>query len=108
ILMDIPIDDEIKKMEHWDQGLTDDKLYSVYPFVQPASLIFYNKELFEEAGINEIPETKAELMEISESFKEQDITPLLTSGDWVTKDWLKNWAFKVFNDNPEWYADRYE
>lgn len=75
----------------WGQCVYDgyDGIYAV-PFKSYIVPLFYNKELFEEAGI-EPPETLDEMMEACAKFKEMDILPF-QAGE---KD---NYRFGHFNN----------
>lgn len=50
-LMDIPIDDDIKKINDYESLMLDGKLYTLQAYLQPHTQIFYNKDLFAQAGI---------------------------------------------------------
>ncbi|WP_344976879.1 ABC transporter substrate-binding protein [Salinactinospora qingdaonensis] len=57
--------------------------------VQPI-VLFYNKQVFEDAGI-EPPETYADLLDAIDTFKEQDIIPVSLAGaqGWTELMWLE-------------------
>src|SRR5690625_737333 len=108
-LLDIPIDEDIEKINDYESLLIDEKLYSMQGYVQPHTVIFYNKDLFAEAGIEETPTTWDELFSVSEQLKENDITPLLAGGDWsTTLTFSILTSGEVFGKNPNWYGDRLE
>ena len=108
-LLEIPIDDDVKQIKNYEMLLHDGKLYDLSANIQPHSLIFYNKSLFAQAGISQTPRTWDELDEVVERLQAEGITPMLTSGEWIT-----GWAFsamsapEVFLGQPDWYAKRYE
>lgn len=57
------------------------------PYAKAAVGIYYNKELFDEAGIEQFPETWDEFFEVCDTLKAQGITPLsLMTGEnaWTT------------------------
>ncbi|MBJ6360130.1 extracellular solute-binding protein [Paenibacillus sp. GCM10012307] len=108
-LLEIPIDDDIKKINNYEAEMINGKLYNISAIRQPQSLIFYNKKLFAEAGIESTPKTWAELEAAAEKLKAKGITPLLTAGDWTA-----GFTFSVmtspdiYKDNKNWYADRFD
>ena len=53
----------------------DDVPYAV-PFEQEPVALYYNQDLFDEAGL-EVPSTWDELLSVSATFKEQGITPII-------------------------------
>lgn len=61
----------------------DEKVYGI-PFMASISLMFYNKEMFEEQGV-EVPETYEELVSVCRQFIDKGITPLAVSAKeaWV-------------------------
>lgn len=48
------------------------------PYQEKANGYLYNKKLFQEAGINEVPETIEELVEVAKKLKGKDIIPMTT------------------------------
>ena len=50
------------------------------PFIQASEAVFYNKALFEEAGITETPTTYDELVEDAKKLKAAGITPMAFGG----------------------------
>ncbi|MFB9277624.1 ABC transporter substrate-binding protein [Cohnella cellulosilytica] len=108
-LLEIPIDADIEQINNYEAEMIDGKLYNISAIRQPQSLVFYNKKLFAEAGIEATPKTWAELEAAAEKLKAQGITPLLTAGDWTS-----GFTFSVmtsptvYKANKEWYADRYD
>jgi len=108
-LLEIPIDDDIKRINNYEAEMIDGKLYNISAIRQPQSLVFYNKKLFADAGITATPKTWAELEEAAQKLKDKNITPLLTAGDWTA-----GFTFSVltsptiYNANRTWYADRFD
>jgi ABC-type glycerol-3-phosphate transport system substrate-binding protein len=108
-LQEIPIDDDIKKINNYEAEMINGKLYNISAIRQPQSLIFYNKKLFADAGITSTPTTWAELEDTAAKLKAKGITPLLTAGDWTS-----GFTFSiltspnVYKDNKVWYADRFD
>ncbi|MFC4601425.1 ABC transporter substrate-binding protein [Cohnella hongkongensis] len=106
-LMDIPIDDDIKKINDYESLLLDGKLYTLQAYLQPHTQIFYNKDLFAQAGIEQLPRTWDELEAVAEKLKQAGITPLLTAGDWMTTLTFSILTGpEIFGKNPSWYADK--
>ncbi|WP_077533868.1 ABC transporter substrate-binding protein [Massiliimalia massiliensis] len=59
-----------------------DKIY-LMSWQANAEYFFYNKDLFEQAGIAETPKTMDELMDVCKTLKDAGITPIsTTSSDW--------------------------
>jgi len=106
-LMDIPIDDDIKKINDYESLLLDGKLYTLQAYLQPHTQIFYNKDLFAQAGIEKLPRTWDELEAVAEKLKQAGITPFLTAGDWMTTLTFSILTGpEIFGKNPKWYADK--
>ena len=68
---------------------SDGGLYGV-PFASQALVVYYNKAIFEENGLEE-PRTWDELMEISSTLKDAGVTPYAVTG----KD---NWVLPMLHD----------
>jgi len=68
---------------------SDGGLYGV-PFASQALVVYYNKAIFEEHGLEE-PKTWDELMEISTTLQDADVTPYAVTG----KD---NWVLPMVHD----------
>ncbi|MGG4036541.1 extracellular solute-binding protein [Paenibacillus cisolokensis] len=106
-LMEIPIDDDIKKIKDYESLLLDGKLYTLQAYLQPHTQIFYNKDLFAKAGIDKLPRTWDELEAAAEKLKQAGITPMLTAGDWMTTLTFSILTGpEIFGKNPNWYADK--
>ena len=87
----------------------DGRQWQVGSTVQVQSLVFYNKDAFEEAGITQIPTTVDEYTEALKLLKDAGYVALGTAGEWVTGaqvSLLANPA--VMQNNPDWYSDRNE
>lgn len=74
----------------WQNGEVDGSVYAV-PLndVQPV-VLYYNQELFDQAGI-EVPQTWAEVEEAVEVFNEEGVTPFSLAGGsvWPALMWLQ-------------------
>lgn len=72
----------------WNDRFTDAALdgvtqyggYHGVPWVVQGQGIFYNKELFEQAGISDLPQTYEELVAAAESLQQAGITPMTFGG----------------------------
>ncbi|MGV2882148.1 ABC transporter substrate-binding protein [Paenibacillus taichungensis] len=108
-LLEVPIDDDIKNINNYEAEMIDGKLYNISAIRQPQSLIFYNKKLFEEAGIEATPKTWAELETAAEKLKAKNITPILTAGDWTAGfTFSVMTSSNIYKENRNWYADRFD
>ena len=99
------VKDVTDEVESWDHELNgaaasmmeiEDKLYGV-PFDLGIVGVWYNKALFEQAGIDAPPETWAELLDDVEKLKDAGITPIsLAAGDkWPGMFWYGYLALRV-------------
>ena len=68
---------------------SDGGLYGV-PFASQALVVYYNKAIFEDNGLEE-PQTWEELMEVSSTLQDADVTPYAVTG----KD---NWVLPMLHD----------
>ncbi|WP_255763900.1 ABC transporter substrate-binding protein [Jeotgalibaca sp. MA1X17-3] len=48
------------------------------PYQEKANGYLYNKQLFKDAGIDEVPETTDELLEVAKKLKDSDVIPFTT------------------------------
>ncbi|HLR28249.1 MAG TPA: extracellular solute-binding protein [Ruania sp.] len=65
-----------------DTGRVDGDVYAVPMNQSQPIVLYYNKELFDEAGIS-VPTTYAELLDAVETFKSQDVIPIALAGQSV-------------------------
>jgi ABC-type glycerol-3-phosphate transport system substrate-binding protein len=88
-----------------DKLLVDGQLLGLGIDSQPWNTIFYNKTMFEEAGITEEPTTFEEFEEIVAKLKEAGFAPILGAGEWVP-----HFTFMATNDifaqTPCWLGAR--
>jgi ABC-type glycerol-3-phosphate transport system substrate-binding protein len=106
-LMEIPIDDDIKKIKDYESLLLNGKLFTLQAYLQPHTQIFYNKDMFAKAGVDKLPTTWKEFEEACAKLKKAGFTPLLTAGDWMTTlTFSILTAPEIFGKNPNWYADK--
>jgi alpha-glucoside transport system substrate-binding protein len=89
--------DAIKELQEnysqgWqDIGKVDDKQYGVYYKAANKSLIWYNAQVFENAGATE-PKTWAELLTTAQTVYDSGVTPFSVGGaeGWTLTDWFEN------------------
>jgi ABC-type glycerol-3-phosphate transport system substrate-binding protein len=72
-------------------GTVDGLLYGLYFKVANKSVIWYNTQAFDEAGVRP-PSTWDELGDVSRTLTEAGITPMAVTGadGWVLTDWFEN------------------
>lgn len=100
-----------------DKLLVDGQLLGLGIDSQPWNSIFYNKDMFEQAGITEEPTTFDEFETVLQQLKDAGFAPILGVGEWVphftfmatndifaqTACWLgKREAGEVSFSDPEW------
>lgn len=89
--------DAIKELQEnysqgWqDIGKVDDKQYGVYYKAANKSLIWYNNQVFENAGATE-PKTWDELLTTAQTVYDSGVTPFSVGGadGWTLTDWFEN------------------
>lgn len=64
----------------------DGKVYAL-PVANDFMCVTYNKEVFEEAGIKEVPDTWEKFMDVCETLKSKDVTPLAAG---MSEQWVVN------------------
>ncbi|WP_037888373.1 ABC transporter substrate-binding protein [Streptomyces viridochromogenes] len=74
-----------------DIGKVDDKQYGVYYKAANKSLIWYNAQVFENAGAGE-PKTWDELLTTAQTVYDSGVTPFSVAGaeGWTLTDWFEN------------------
>jgi ABC-type glycerol-3-phosphate transport system substrate-binding protein len=91
-----------------DGSMTDGVVYHPPNGAQIIPLIFYNKAIFEEVGV-EVPTTYAEFVEVSQAIKDAGHTPILMCG---AEPWCGSFPMvalfsaDVFGDDPDWMLKR--
>lgn len=98
-------DPDIQRLQYLDQMVEGGELYQLGNTVQPWNMIFYNKDLFEQAGITGPPATRAEFETNLKKLKDAGITPILTGGEWVQVVTFLD-LFPIFAENECWYGQR--
>lgn len=109
LLWEIPVNDpDLKNVINLKSTMYKGKMYSFVTEVQPQGLIFYNKKLWAQAGLKDTPKTWAEMEAACAKIKAKGLTPILTSGDWVSGYLFSALCGEdVFGKNTKWYTDRY-
>ncbi|GHC45017.1 ABC transporter substrate-binding protein [Streptomyces flavofungini] len=74
-----------------DLGAVDGKQYGVYFKAANKSLIWYNTEVFANAGVKE-PKTWADFMKTAQTVYDSGVTPVSVAGAeaWTLTDWFEN------------------
>ncbi len=110
LLWELPADDpDLQRVKNLESALYEGKLYAFNATIQPQGLIYYNKSIFEEAGISEPPKSWSEFEQACAKLKSAGFTPIVTGGEWVA-----GYAFvtltspEVYHNNLDWYADRWD
>lgn len=98
-LSDMPIMERLSDNAKRTLG-ADGKVYGL-SMDSWASFIFYNKELFEEAGIKELPENWDELVEAMAKIKELGVDPLTAQSEDAGRLLLGLFASNEASKNPE-------
>lgn len=105
----VPISDETESVidEYYapvwkELGTAEDDLYGVWFKAANKSLMWYNTEIFAEAGVEE-PETWEELLDVAETISFYGVTPFSIGGgsSWTLTDWFENVYLRVAG--PEMY-----
>ena len=99
----LPLDDlgfNEENIYNYSLGVGEDKrLYALTTSISWQGVI-YNKEIFKEAGIKEIPKTKEEFFEICQKIKELGLTPIALNyrQQWIMNMWLHNIPYLLDTD----------
>ena len=72
----------------------DGKVYGI-PVSKEISYIYYNKDLFEQAGITEAPKTFDELLADCKLLQDQEIIPIAMGGDWPILRYFAQVPFRL-------------
>ncbi|RCX10540.1 raffinose/stachyose/melibiose transport system substrate-binding protein [Anaerobacterium chartisolvens] len=103
-----PIGDELEKDAEWKNRFQDGvfkplsfdgKIYGI-PLTKQLSVMFYNKKLFNEAGIAGAPKTYDEFLEHVDAFKKKNIIPvsLPSQRAWLAGELMQQLANGVGGD----------
>ncbi|MEV6037948.1 extracellular solute-binding protein [Nonomuraea sp. NPDC052116] len=72
--------EELKNYAHPRSNPLGGKIYQLPYNSQPTPLVYYNKKLFAEAGVDAPPKTYAELLDVSARLKAKGINPFVVGG----------------------------
>ncbi len=107
----LPIDDDVRRLRNLDGMIKEDgNLYTYDSITLVHGLVYYNKQLFAQAGIKTPPQTQAELDAACEQLLRAGIVPMTVAGaDWIAGFALSIFAApQVFYNNTVWYKDKNE
>jgi len=76
-------DPDLKVVNGLNAALYKGKLYAFFNSVQPQSCVFYNKTMFQKAGISTLPKTWDEFLAACDKLVKAGFTPIVTGGEWV-------------------------
>ena len=89
-----------------DANRVDGSIISVATGAQIQSLVFYNVDAFEAAGIEEIPASLDEFTEAMQALQAAGYVPLQTAGEWVTGAQFAMMANPSLLGEEDFYAER--
>jgi len=86
-----------------ESNVYNDKLYGI-PVSADLWVIYYNKKLFQDAGIDKLPTTLDELLALVPKFKAKGIIPMATDGKdaWPLCLTFDNLTFRLSGDATVW------
>ncbi|MER6945594.1 extracellular solute-binding protein [Nonomuraea sp. NPDC000554] len=88
-------------------GAVNGKILQLPTNTQTIPNVYYNKKLFQQAGIAEPPKTYAELLADAEKLKAKGITPFVSGGVFVTSQpWTAILATDLYAKTPDWMTRR--
>lgn len=91
-----------------DSGRFGDKLFAL-ALDSNAYGVFYNKEVFEKAGIKEIPQTYSKFIETCEILEEAGFIPIGAGfkESWAMfSDYYTDYMPDIFGDHPNWIQEK--
>jgi ABC-type glycerol-3-phosphate transport system substrate-binding protein len=100
--------DELKDFSCPNCGAINGKVYQLPANTQTIPMVYYNRDLFEQAGITAAPTTYAELLAAATRLKAEGTTPFVVGQghDSLGPTWAGILATEVYAGNPDWMADR--
>jgi len=106
-LRPLAIDSTIQKIKHYKDLEIKGKLYTVGSGLQPLSLVFYNRDLFDKAGITSEPATLSDFENAMQRLKSAGIAPMIVAGEWVPGHVFGNAVGgpNVFSQSPTFWSD---
>lgn len=100
------IDEDIERIRDYEQHFMDGELYHLPVELQPINLVFYNKDLFAEAGIDEAPSTMDELEQVNQQLQDAGIAPFVMVGEWIPGYVYGTWTLgTLMQDSPLFWED---
>jgi ABC-type glycerol-3-phosphate transport system substrate-binding protein len=102
---------ELKDFTNPNNGAVGGKVYQLPANTQTIPNVYYNKSLFEKAGISAPPKTYAELLSHADKLKAKGITPFVIGGgkdihDALGPTFAGILGTDVYAKNPNWMRDR--
>lgn len=103
--------EELSDFLYPTNGAINGKVYQLPANTQTIPVVYYNKQLFQQAGITAPPKTYAELLDASAKLKAAGSTPFVIGGGQTAHDALGPTfagilGTEVYAKNPDWMADR--
>ncbi|MFL6145176.1 MAG: ABC transporter substrate-binding protein [Labedaea sp.] len=103
--------EELGDFSYPRNGAINGKVYQLPANTQTIPVVYYNKKLFQQAGINAAPKTYSDLLDDSAKLKAAGVTPFVIGGGKTTHDALGPTfagilGTDVYAKNPNWMADR--
>jgi raffinose/stachyose/melibiose transport system substrate-binding protein len=101
-------DAELEEFLFPDNGAVGGKVYQLPANTQTIPVVYYNKDLFAQAGITAPPTTYDELLAVAEQLKAAGIKPFVAGGqhDSIGPLWAGILGTEVYAGNPDWMHDR--
>jgi ABC-type glycerol-3-phosphate transport system substrate-binding protein len=100
--------DELKDFTCPTCGAINGKVYQLPANTQTIPVVYYNRDLFSEAGVSAAPKTYAELLDVAAKLDAKGTTPFVVGQghDSLGPTWAGIIATEVYAKNPDWMADR--
>ena len=101
-------DEELADFLFPTNGAVNDEVYQLPANTQTIPVVYYNKTMFEQAGISELPTTYDDLLAVAEQLKAAGIKPFVAGGqhDSIGPLWAGILGTEVYAENPDWMHDR--
>lgn len=88
-------------------GTVAGQIYRLPATGEALPLVYYNKDLLAEAGVDEVPGTFAELLKAADALKDAGVRPFAVGGvDAATLLWSTTIATDVYRVSPGWMQHR--
>lgn len=105
-LATFPDEDWVNATPLAQENKVDGKIWQVATGAQIQSLVFYNKDAFAAAGIDETPTSLDDFTADLVKLKDAGYVPLQTAGEWVTGAQFAMMANPgLLNEGPDYWAD---